>query len=91
MGEWVTWPFRSTDITPLPTMEQSEPDRGIGILALPGLPLVPFPVLQGGGKMHQVNGDSTIVEGKIEKAGAVRFVRARLLLRTPVRCYGQSA
>ncbi|HWY71552.1 MAG TPA: hypothetical protein VNX88_22990 [Terriglobales bacterium] len=34
-------------------------------------------VLQGGGRMRQANADGTIVEGKPEKAGAVRFVPAR--------------
>src|SRR5689334_8650447 len=34
-------------------------------------------VLQGGGRMHQVNEDGTITEGKTEKAGSVRFVPAR--------------
>ena len=33
-------------------------------------------VLKGGGRMHQVNADGTILEGKTEQAGAVRFVPA---------------
>ena len=34
-------------------------------------------VLQGGGRMRQVNADGTIIDGKAEKAGTVRFVTAR--------------
>src|SRR5690242_3174492 len=34
-------------------------------------------VLQGGGRMRQTNEDGTIVDGKTEKAGSVRFVAAR--------------
>ena len=34
-------------------------------------------VLQGGGRMHQVNEDGSVTEGNTEKAGAVRFVPAR--------------
>jgi len=38
-------------------------------------------VLQSGGRMRQVNADGTIVDGKTEKAGTVRFVAARAPFR----------
>ena len=34
-------------------------------------------VLQGGGKIHQVNADGTVSDGNTEKAGSVRFLSAR--------------
>lgn len=34
-------------------------------------------ILKGGARMHSVNEDGTIVDGKTEQAGAVRFVAAR--------------